>query len=253
MEILGIINDCGKLDWGGRMVQICPTLKAEAHGNLPKVVMKIKVKQATKQGYIECIEGGVLCTAYPDSKLRRGRVIDEGRTSPTLDTGCQVGVIQVGQIYGTEREPNPQAGRVYDANGISPTLDAMRGGNRMPKIIVKPCLTPDRAVKRQNGRRFKEDGEESFTLTGQDKHGVLLDDGHEVLIRRLTPKECFRLQGWTDDYFEKAQFVNSDSQLYKQAGNGVTVNVIEAIARRFEDGIDNEHEETMEKGDSDTD
>lgn len=53
-------------------------------------------------------------------------------------------------------------------------------------------------------------------------------------IRKLTPKECFRLQGWTDDYFEKAQFVNSDTQLYKQAGNGVTVNVIEAIAKRME-------------------
>lgn len=103
----------------------------------------------------------------------------------------------------------------------------------MPKIICKPCITPDRVTKRQNGRRFKEDGEESFTLTGQDKHGVLLDDGRCIRIRRLTPKECFRLQGWTDDYFEKAQFVNSDSQLYKQAGNGVTVNVIEAIARRF--------------------
>lgn len=51
-----------------------------------------------------------------------------------------------------------------------------------------------------------------------------------IAIRKLTPKECFRLQGWTDDYFEKAEFVNSDSQLYKQAGNGVTVNVIRAIA-----------------------
>lgn len=55
-----------------------------------------------------------------------------------------------------------------------------------------------------------------------------------IAIRKLTPKECFRLQGWTDDYFEKAQQFNSDSQLYKQAGNGVTVNVIEAIAKRFE-------------------
>ena len=54
-----------------------------------------------------------------------------------------------------------------------------------------------------------------------------------VSIRRLTPKECFRLQGWTDDYFEKAEFVNSNSQLYKQAGNGVTVNVIKAIAEKF--------------------
>ena len=157
---------------------------------------------------------------------------------------------QVGQIYGTDTEPNPMAGRVYSAEGISPCLDTMRGGNRMPKIlenipdammwgcredlIVRPCLTPDREEKRQNGRRFKEDGEEMFTLTAQDKHGVLLDDGSVIRIRKLTPKECFRLQGWTDDYFEKAQFVNSDSQLYKQAGNGVTVTVIQAIAERME-------------------
>lgn len=160
--------------------------------------------------------------SFPESKTRRGRVIEEGIVCPTLDTGCQVGVVQVGQIYGTEKEPNPQAGRVYSDEGIS-----------LPKIIVRPCLTPDRIEKRQNGRRFKENGEEMFTLTAQDKHGVLLDDGRLVRIRRLTPKECFRLQGWTDDYFKKAQFVNSDSQLYKQAGNGVTVNVIEAIARRF--------------------
>lgn len=56
-----------------------------------------------------------------------------------------------------------------------------------------------------------------------------------IAIRKLTPKECFRLQGWTDDYFKKAEFVNSDSQLYKQAGNGVTVSVIEAIAKKMEE------------------
>ena len=54
-----------------------------------------------------------------------------------------------------------------------------------------------------------------------------------IAIRRLTPKECFRLQGWSDDYFERANFVNSDSQLYKQAGNGVTVNVIKAMAEKM--------------------
>ena len=52
-------------------------------------------------------------------------------------------------------------------------------------------------------------------------------------VRKSTPKEYFRLQGWTDDYFERAAFVNSDSQLYKQAGNGVTVNVIQAIAEKM--------------------
>ena len=54
-----------------------------------------------------------------------------------------------------------------------------------------------------------------------------------LAIRKLTPKECFRLQGWTDDYFEKAEFVNSNSQLYKQAGNGVTVNVVQAIGEKI--------------------
>lgn len=172
--------------------------------------------------------------------------------------------------------------------------------------VAIPVLTPDRAEKRQNGRRFKENGEPMFTLTSQDRHGVatsispiggvytgvspefyrgvyegcfrcLKASTHDsgvalklqnipvsreyvltrpgmfmkisdeltiyavwyekyqcyIAIRKLTPKECFRLQGWTDEYFEKAAFVNSDSQLYKQAGNGVTVNVIEAIAKQL--------------------
>ena len=54
-----------------------------------------------------------------------------------------------------------------------------------------------------------------------------------IAVRRLTPKECFRLQGWTDDYFEKATFVNSDSRLYMQAGNGVTVDVTYAIGKKI--------------------
>ena len=56
-----------------------------------------------------------------------------------------------------------------------------------------------------------------------------------ITIRKLTPKECFRLQGWTDDCFEKAVFVNSDSQLYKQAGNGVTVYVVYAIGKKIKE------------------
>ena len=55
-----------------------------------------------------------------------------------------------------------------------------------------------------------------------------------VRIRRLTPRECFRLQGWDNPYFDRAELVNSDSQLYKQAGNGVTVTVVERIAREME-------------------
>lgn len=93
-----------------------------------------------------------------------------------------------------------------------------------------PIITPDRAVKRQNGRRFKDFHEPMFTLTGQDRHGVAVQEHARFRIRRLTPKECWRLQGFSDDLFEQAARVNSDAQLYKQAGNAVTVNVAFEVA-----------------------
>lgn len=57
--------------------------------------------------------------------------------------------------------------------------------------------------------------------------------GCYIAIRKLTPKECFRLQGWEDEYFERAEQFNSNSQLYKQAGNGVTVSVVKAIGEKI--------------------
>lgn len=95
--------------------------------------------------------------------------------------------------------------------------------------VVVPVITPDRMNKRQNGRRFKENGDPAFTLNTQDRHGIY--DG--LRIRKLTPRECWRLQGFPDWAFDKAQEVNSNSQLYKQAGNSVTVPVIYEIAKRF--------------------
>ena len=86
-------------------------------------------------------------------------------------------------------------------------------------------LTPDRQEKRQNGRRFKENGEPSFTLTGQDLHGVMIDSK----IRRLTPTECERLQGFPDGWTEGV----SDTQRYKCLGNAVTTNVITAIGEKL--------------------
>ena len=161
--------------------------------------------------------------------------------------------------------------------------------------IAIPVLTPDRVEKRQNGRRFKDDGEEMFTLTAQDRHGVAIlqkprgyNEGglHDISptlsshswhennllsisgvytndsqrfnrgvlpglsrtlkasksdagiydgfqIRKLTPRECWRLQGFPDWAFDRASQVNSDSQLYKQAGNSVTMPVIADIAKRL--------------------
>lgn len=89
--------------------------------------------------------------------------------------------------------------------------------------ICIPVLTPDRAEKRQNGRRFKDDGEEMFTITTQDRHGIY--DGFK--IRRLTPRECFRLMDFPDTF----TWTVSDSQAYKQAGNSIVVKCLELIIK----------------------
>ena len=162
----------------------------------------------------------------------RRTVFPIGQISGT--TNESQGVKQVGNIVNTGNWDNPQRGRIYSPDGISPSLNTCGGGGLEPKIAI-PVLTPDRLEKKQNGRRFKENGEPMFTLTAQDKHGVMVKQAtkQDLRIRKLTPKECFRLQGFPDELFEKAQAVNSNSQLYKQAGNSVTVPVIYEISKRL--------------------
>jgi DNA (cytosine-5)-methyltransferase 1 len=73
----------------------------------------------------------------------------------------------------------------------------------------------------------------THTLTTACNQAVVCEKNKIPIIRKLTPRECFRLQGWKDYYFDQAALVNSDNQLYKQAGNGVTVKVIQEIACKF--------------------
>ena len=161
---------------------------------------------------------------------------------------------------------------------IASTVTTNKGEGQ--KVVI-PCITPDRLEKRQNGRRFKEDGEPMFTLTSQDRHGILqakriggifdsetkhhagsvwdkdglaptldtmqggyrqpcvLTEGEnktvveKYRIRKLTPKECWRLMGFKDEQFLKAEQVCSNSQLYKQAGNSIVVNVMEEIFKNL--------------------
>lgn len=86
------------------------------------------------------------------------------------------------------------------------------------------------AYAQKNTRRGRVGRKIAHTLTTNSDQGTL-----EPLrrIRRLTPKECLRLQGWQDERIEKVLAIQSDAQLYKQAGNGVTVNVVEAIGKRL--------------------
>ena len=78
-----------------------------------------------------------------------------------------------------------------------------------------------------------DNGKITPTIDCQAEVGVIAEEGKKIKIRRLTPRECFRLQGFPDEYFERAAEVCSDTQLYKQAGNSVTVNVIYEIAKRL--------------------
>ena len=94
----------------------------------------------------------------------------------------------------------------------------------------RAILNPFKETTRQNGRRIKEPNEPMFTLTVTDRHGIV----HKGRIRRLMPSECWRLQGFTKEQFEKVTAAGmSDAQLYKQAGNSITVNVVEAIAQNL--------------------
>ncbi len=127
---------------------------------------------------------------------------------------------QFGNLIDTESfGGNPQRGRVYSPEGLSPTLNTMQGGGLEPKIII-------------NQPRYGEYLESETCQTIRVGVDIPLVS-ESSSIRRLTPKECFRLQGFPDEYFERAKAVNSDSQLYKQAGNSVTVNVIYEIAKRL--------------------
>ena len=96
----------------------------------------------------------------------------------------------------------------------------------------RAILTPDREKVRQQGRRVKEPDEPMFTITAQDRHGVW----HKGRIRKLMPIECWRLQGFTDEQFNKAAATGlSDGRLYKMAGNAVSVPVISAIGRKIKE------------------
>lgn len=187
------------------------------------------------------------------------------RTDEQNQMGYSAKIERVGKYYNKNGKAHQRSG-ISSAGGIAHCLTAT-DYKEVPKVAI-PILSPDRANKRQNGRRCKENGDPMFTLTTEDRHGVIVKIGDaypnkygsmqgriyhpdgiaptlrtpsgggaepiirdKYVVRKLTPLECFRLQGWSDDKFKKAKLVNSDVQLYKQAGNGVTVTVIKAIAK----------------------
>lgn len=136
---------------------------------------------------------------------------------------------RLGNLYGYTG--GNYAYNVYDDDGLSPTLNDMQGGGRQPMIIAKRLQKPIDNTRFEEGKVLNLDlynqstnGEVSSTLSDPCHNTNRLFDG--MRIRKLTPLECWRLMGQTDEMFYKAKAVNSDSQLYKQAGNSIVVDVL---------------------------
>lgn len=191
---------------------------------------------------------------------QRERVYDSGGLSPTISTvpgGNTEPKIAI-PVLTPDRAEKRQNGRSFkddgepmftltgqDRHGVAIKVkEATKQGYAECRVGVD---TVNLSVPGSKTRRGRVGKEIANTLDTSCNQGIFVQVSEELVvhavwyekyqcyiaIRKLTPKECFRLQGWSDDYFEKAQFVNSDSQLYKQAGNGVTVSVIEVIARKI--------------------
>ena len=189
-----------------------------------------------------------------------GEVYQADGLAPTLTTNKGEGqkiAIKSNTIkqFGVLQPNFNQCGVVYETDGIAPTIRAYQGGGLEPKIIqrghgynqggvheIAPTITSN-SYQENNLVKIidfynKITKDEVGTLTSSGGGSTVragsfgVTDGYR--IRKLTPRECWRLQGFPDWAFDKAQKVNSNSQLYKQAGNSVTVSVIAAIAKELQ-------------------
>ncbi|MEC2873212.1 DNA (cytosine-5-)-methyltransferase [Bacillus bombysepticus] len=178
----------------------------------------------------------------PSGNGMNGNVFSAEGLAPTLTTNKGEGpkVLVKGML---DIKGKDQIRRVYGIEGISPCLTTMQGGGQEPKVLVREA-TKKGYDEAQIGDSVNFSNPSSKTRRGRVGKGVaqtldtscnqaIIENKPPYRIRRLTPKECWRLQGFPDWAFDRAREVNSDSQLYKQAGNSVTVPVIHEIAKRL--------------------
>ena len=193
----------------------------------------IKVKSATNRGYEEATEGDSINFTVTNSKTRRGRV-GKG-IAQTLEGICNQAVIQLNQNKESGGVQPYQQNRIFDVNGISPAILANLGGDRNHNILYNDKKLNDTIAKNilkegeikildTHNRKVQDNAP---TLTEPHHNTTRLWDGYK--IRRLTPRECFRLMDFPDSF----NWTCSDSQAYKQAGNSIVVNVIYKILKQL--------------------
>ncbi|HAA7256719.1 TPA_asm: DNA (cytosine-5-)-methyltransferase [Listeria monocytogenes] len=175
-----------------------------------------------------------------EEKRQNGRRFKtQGEPAFTITAQDRHGIIVSGELEGTGRE---QSNRVYSEKGLAPTLTTMQGGGQEPKVLLVREATKkgyaeaakydgiNLSMPKSETRRGRVAKQMTSTLDTGCQQGVVVE---EIRIRKLTPRECWRLQGFPDWAFDAAAKVNSNSQLYKQAGNSVAVPVIVAIAEQL--------------------
>jgi len=211
----------------------------------------IRIPEATKKGYAEIFESDGVDLTFIESKTRRGRAMKDKCNCLTasaydyrileelksyivpFDKTLQILDKEVARGKVGYFRKDSQANRVYYIHDKAVTLcgdagDAGGGAAKMGQYLFG-CITPDRIDKRQNGQRFN-DGTKFYTLTAQDRHGILI----EGYIRKLTPIECERLQTLPDNYTAGV----SNSQRYKMLGNGWTVDAVCEFFKHIPKDID---------------
>lgn len=180
------------------------------------------------------------------------RVYNPNTISCTLSSqgggmGAKTGLYKIFPILTPDRLEKRQNGRrVKNEGEPSFTLASqdrhdvlIKTANKQGYMTAQVGDGIDLAYPESETRRGRVQPQRSNTLTTSDNLGVLIDD-QCIKIRKLTPRECWRLQGFTDEQFDKAAAINSNSQLYKQAGNAVTVNVVAEIGKHIMN-IENEN------------
>jgi len=161
-------------------------------GGMHSSMTLLQIKSNTSKGYEEAKEGDSINYSIPNSKTRRGRVGKQ--VAQTLDTACNMGVVLVSKEVRTDEAKKKR--RETGSNSFRSKEIEFRDQDFVNTL--QTGLTNDHYIKTEK-------------------------------IRRLTPLECWRLQAYPDGAFNKAQEVSSDTQLYKQAGNSISVNVMKLI------------------------
>lgn len=212
----------------------------------------ILVKEATQKGYVEAYEGDEIYIDRPHQK----RGVVQKNMIQTIKCNCNdVGVVALGNYSPSGHN----ASRIVDNSGIAPTVMENHGTvtatvdkNLWSQSQMK-MITNDGNVKRYINSdivdEFKEGQAADISFpNGYNKakrvhnecpaiNGTTTESSfivkNDLRIRKLTPKECWRLMGFSDDDFDKAEKINSNTQLYKQAGNSIVVNVLMAIFKQF--------------------